>query len=878
MTEKLTPMMQQYLEIKEQYKDCILFFRLGDFYEMFFDDAITVSRELQLTLTGKSCGLKERAPMCGVPFHASETYIGKLISKGYKVAVCEQVEDPNLAKGLVKREVVSIITPGTVVEESMLDNASNNYLASIYVQDKSSGLAYCDISTGELVVADFKYDDFAENLINEISKINAREVIINESAKNEDPSLNLGELTEAYISYMNESYFDVKQAEKVICRQFKVSAVDGLGICDENASFRALGAMLSYLEETQNQNMSQITHITSLDNSAYMILDKAAIRNLELMETLFEKKVSGSLLGVLDSTQTAMGSRKLKKWIREPLNNCDAINERLSAVDTLVSDIVLRNNVRTSLKFVYDLERLTGRVACDRANARDLSALKNSISILPEIKCDMEDSQNAFLMDIGERIDSLEEIYQLIDKAIEDEPPVTVKDGNLIKAGYSDELDAVKSASGDSLNWIMGLENSEREKTGIKKLKVGYNKVFGYYIEVTKANIDSVPEHYIRKQTLVNCERYVTPELKEMEAIVLNAESRINSLEYDLFVKLRNKLKTYIDKLQKTADAVAELDVIASYAEISSINGYVKPSINDSDVINIVEGRHPVIEQSIGNGIFVSNDTYLDRTEQSMLLITGPNMSGKSTYMRQTALIVLMAQIGCFVPARSAEIGIVDRIYTRIGASDNLSQGQSTFFVEMKELAYILNTVTERSLVILDEIGRGTSTYDGLSIAWAVVDYLCNKNLHVRTLFASHYHELTRLEESISGFKNLNVAVSESSGKVVFLHKITKGSASKSYGIHVASIAGVPDSVLKNAQSKLAELENNEIDSISKHILEEHDSFKADNSLSAEQLSFLTFIKHPAVEMLQSLNIMEITPSKAIAVLEELKSEVNKYR
>lgn len=872
MTEKLTPMMKQYLEIKEQYTDCILFFRLGDFYEMFFDDAITVSRELQLTLTGKSCGLKERAPMCGVPFHASETYIGRLIKKGYKVAVCEQVEDPTLAKGIVKREVISIITPGTVFEESMLDNTSNNYLAVIYVRNEGAGLAYCDISTGELVVADFKDSGFAENIVNEVSKINAREIIVNETVKNDDNSLNLSELSDAYISYMNESYFDVEQAEKVICRHFKVSATDGLGLSDENHSFKALGAMLSYLEETQKQSMSQITRIRSIDNNAHMTLDKAAIRNLELMETLFEKKVSGSLLGVLDSTQTAMGSRKLKKWIREPLNNCDLINERLSAVDKLVNDIVLRNNIRTSLKFVYDLERLTGRVACDKANARDLLALKNSVSILPDIKCDMEDSQNPLLISVGERIDSLDEVYTLIENAIVDEPPITIKDGNLIKSGYSDELDAIKSASCGSLNWIMNLEASEREKTGIKKLKVGYNKVFGYYIEVTKSNMDLVPEHYIRKQTLVNCERYVTPELKEMESIVLNAESRINSMEYELFTELRNKLKGYVDQLQETADAVAELDVLVSYAEVSSVYGYVRPLINDGDIINIEGGRHPVIEQNISDGIFVSNDTYLDCNEQSMLLITGPNMSGKSTYMRQTALIVLMAQIGCFVPASSADIGIVDRIYTRIGASDNLSQGQSTFFVEMKELAYILNTVTERSLVILDEIGRGTSTYDGLSIAWAVVDYLCNKNRHVRTLFASHYHELTKLEESIAGFKNLNVTVSESSGKVVFLHKIEEGSASKSYGIHVARIAGVPDSVLKNAQSKLSELESVGYDNTDISIIKE------DEALSTEQLSFLNFVKDPALEKLQSLNLMDITPSKAIAVLEELKNKVSKYR
>lgn len=877
MKEKLTPMMAQYLETKEEYEDCILFYRLGDFYEMFFEDAKTASRELQLTLTGKSCGLEERAPMCGVPYHAADTYIARLIEKGYKVAICEQMEDPALAKGLVKREVVRIVTPGTVVNDSMLDTKSNNYLASVFAEEERTGLVYCDVSTGELVVSDYYGENRNDDVINELIKIDASEIIMNEALRGGDTAGTLKDLTNAYISFLGDSYFDEEAAVKAICRQFSVKAMEGLGIDPEGAYTRALGALLSYLMETQMQAMTQITRVSILDKAGHMTLDRSAVRNLELMETLFEKKVNGSLLGILDHTETAMGSRKLKKWIREPLNKKEGINERLDAVEVLTDDLILRNNLRDALKTVYDLERLTGRVACDKANARDLIALKNSVVNLPDVKSDINAAGSALLKKIAARISDLEDVYRNIDAAILDEPPVTIKEGGLIKDGYSAELDDIKNASSGSLNWIMGLEASEREKTGIKKLKVGYNKVFGYYIEVTKANQDLVPDNYIRKQTLVNSERYVTPELKEMESIVLNAESRINSLEYELFCELREELKKHIVDLQETADAISELDVLLSFAEVGSTNGYVRPVVNDSDVLKIVGGRHPVIEQTISNGVFVSNDTYLDRDRQSLLLITGPNMSGKSTYMRQTALIVLMAQMGCFVPAESVEIGTVDRIYTRIGASDNLTQGQSTFFVEMSELANILNTATERSLVILDEIGRGTSTYDGLSIAWAVVDHLCNSHCHIRTLFASHYHELTLLEKKIKGFKNLNVSVSESDGNVVFLYKIAEGSASKSYGIHVAKIAGVPESVLLRASEKLQELESGSVNVVSdtgsgSSFTEQKSS---DRDEGEDQMSFLTFKQHPAVDMIRNLDLMNITPSQAIAVLEELKAAVS---
>ncbi len=897
MANKLTPMMQQYLEIKEQYKDCILFFRLGDFYEMFFDDAITASKAMEVTLTGKSCGLEERAPMCGVPYHAADTYVHKLIEKGYKVAICEQTEDPAQAKGIVKREVIKIVTPGTLVNQTMLDESENNYLAALFAgNDNNYGLVYCDISTGELVASEYGSADAENEILNELVKLNVREVVMNQSIKDSELDKSLRSLTDAYVSVLDDSYFEKTNAGRSVCDHFQVKAVAGLGLSEGSDMTAALGALLSYLLETQKQSLGQLTRVKIEDTHDHMILDKAAIRNLELTETLFEKKVQGSLLGVLDATSTAIGSRKLKKWIKEPLNDSVRINKRLDAVDLMMDDIMLRNNIREALKTVYDLERLSGRIACGNANGRDMLALRNSVAVLPEIKEDLAGSGDPLLVHLSENISSLREVYEKIDAAIKEEPPLAIKEGGLIKDGYSAELDEIKQASSGSLEWIMGLEARERERTGIKTLKVGFNKVFGYYIEVSKRNSEAVPEDYVRKQTLVNNERYITPELKEMESLVLNAESRINALEYELFTEVRNYLKTFTREIQDTADAVSELDVLTSFAEVGSRNGYVKPLVNDGDIIDIKGGRHPVIEQTSDGGTFVSNDTYVNRTDQSMLLITGPNMAGKSTYMRQTALIVLMAQIGCFVPAESAEIGTVDRVYTRIGASDNLTQGQSTFFVEMSELAYILNTATDRSLVILDEIGRGTSTYDGLSIAWAVVEHLCREGHHIRTLFASHYHELTVLEGMISGLKNYNVSVSENDGDVVFLHRIVEGSASRSYGIHVAKIAGVPVSVLERAQEKLKQLEAGSVDASTPaaSAAEEAKNKNASGSVSGgagraarqpaqasqvsqaaeEQLSFITFAQHPAIEMLRELDIMSLTPSGAIAVIEQLKKAV----
>lgn len=876
--QKLSPMMRQYMEIKEEYKDCILFFRLGDFYEMFFEDAKLVSRELELTLTGKNCGMEERAPMCGVPFHSAETYIARLVERGYKVAICEQTEDPASAKGIVKREVIQIVTPGTVISSSMLDENENNYIASVVADDRAIGLSYCDVSTGEIRLTSIKGSGMAESLINELVKINAREIVLDETTGQLLDADNMKNITGAYFNVLAASYYEPYAVRSAILRQFDVSALLGLGIEEDSASEAALGALLIYLHETQKKSLGHIAQLNVYSMGQNMSLDKATIKNLELTETLFEKKIRGSLLGVLDKTHTAMGSRKLKQWIKEPLNDVTAINDRLDAVEALLDQVIIRNNIKESLKRVYDFERLTGRIACGTANGKDLIALRNSCSVLPDIKDELASLETALISGIAENIHSLEHVYDLIDKGIVEDPPFSVREGGIIKEGHSDQLDALKASIKDAQDWIAGLEHSERERTGIKNLKVGYNKVFGYYLEVTRSYYDLIPDNYIRKQTLANCERFITPELKETERLVLNAEAKINQMEYQLFTEIRQQLQGYIREIQETSKAIAALDVLVSFAEISEKNDYVKPSVDGSDVIEIRKGRHPVIEQTIRDGIFVSNDTYLNRSDQSLLLITGPNMSGKSTYMRQTALIVLMAQAGCFVPCQEARIGVCDRIFTRIGASDNLAQGQSTFFVEMSELSYILNTATSRSLVILDEIGRGTSTYDGLSIAWAAAEFLCRPQRMIRTLFATHYHEMTRLEDSIEGVKNLNVDVAEENGDVVFLHKIVEGSASRSYGIHVAKLAGAPKELLERAEERLFELESGAEAAMAKPLAAELTATPVAAAGAVEdeetQLSFLGSIPDPVTEKLRNLDLMNTMPSEALRILEELKEHI----
>ncbi len=875
---KLSPMMEQYMDIKSNYEDCILFFRLGDFYEMFYQDAKLASRELELTLTGKNCGQEERAPMCGVPFHAADTYIAKLVEKGYKVAICEQVEDPAAAKGIVKREVIKIVTPGTVTSQAMLNEKENNYLASIYLTEEGMSISYCDISTGELFATEVSHGNLYDILLDELVKIKPKELLINEDSHHLVDEKEIANLTEAFINWNNVSVYSQKASEDLIKSQFGLISLTGIGLDSSPLTVLSLGALFNYLLETQKQSMANLTSVELYQIGKHMSLDKATLRNLEITETLYDKKVQGSLLWVLDKTHTAMGSRKMKQWLREPLNNVEEINYRLDAVDDLYGQVLVRNNIKENLKQIYDFQRLTGRIACGNANGKDLIALRNSIRVLPDLKSELEYFDAPYLVDLNKEIDTLDAVFEAINTSIVEDPPFTIKEGGLIKPGYSKELDDLKFSIKDGKAWISNLEASEKERTGIKNLKVGFNKVFGYYIEVSKSNLDLIPEDYIRKQTLVGGERFITPELKEMESLVLNAEAKINALEYNIFVDIRNFIGKYIDAIQNTSKAIATLDVLASFADVSAKLGYVKPEVNDSFEISILQGRHPVIEQTIDNGLFVSNDTYMNNEDTSMLLLTGPNMAGKSTYMRQIALIVLMAQAGCFVPCEQAKIGVVDRIFTRIGASDNLSQGQSTFFVEMNELSYILNSATNRSLVILDEIGRGTSTYDGLSIAWAVVEYLCNENTntHIRTLFATHYHELTQLEEQIPGVININVDVSEEGGNVVFLHKIVRGFASRSYGIHVAKLAGIPNVLLANAQNKLDALElASDGDSKIVSLKAGEDQNIKGDYVAEEQISLFGPVSNPVLDKIAQINIMELSPIEAFKLLEELKKSLN---
>lgn len=900
---KLSPMMKQYFDIKEQYPDCILFFRLGDFYEMFYQDAHICSKELELTLTGKNCGQEERAPMCGVPFHSCEPYIHRLVEKGYKVAICEQTEDPALAKGIVKRDVIKIVTPGTLTSGTMLKEGENNYLASLFfktMKEKSptSGetilsLAYSDISTGELAVTETTGDSKGyEEIIDEICKLSPKEILVNQSFYDYFGIKELGDisgLSESGISILDDTNFSSDAAEKIMAGNLGKGSVIASGLKEREGALASLGALLSYLIETQKQSLKQITTCVYYEMGSRMSLDKATLRNLEITETLYDKKREGSLLGILDKTHTAMGARLLKKWLREPLNNPLEINSRLDAVEEMVNNPLLKNNITEQLKLIYDFERLSARVASGNANGRDLLAIKRSVNALPDIKESLGYStlgDESLLEDLKNSIKDLSDVGELIEKAIDPDAPFTVKEGGIILPGYSTELDDLKESIKDAKAWIAGLENREKERTGIKNLKVGFNKVFGYYIDVTKSQIGLVPEDYIRKQTLVNNERYITPELKEMEGLVLNAETKINKLEYDLFTEIRESLEVRIKEFQETSHAIAILDCINSFATCALRYGYIKPTVDDSLVLEIDKGRHPVVEQTEGKGLFVSNDTYLDNKENVLAIITGPNMSGKSTYMRQTALIVLMAQAGSFVPADKARIGVCDRIFTRIGASDNLAQGQSTFYVEMSELSYILNTAKERSLIILDEIGRGTSTYDGLSIAWAAASFLCNSIRRIRTLFATHYHELTELSSMVDGIFDLNVDVAEENGEIVFLHKIVPGAASKSYGIHVARLAGVPKTILEDAERKLESMEENAgsknlvsyTHKDKDNVLTENmsNSNQGEGGMEGTQLSLFTNLNESQlINRVKELDLMEVTPSEAIRILEELKDLID---
>lgn len=877
---KLSPMMQQYMAIKDEYKDAILMYRLGDFYEMFFDDAILVSRELELTLTGRNCGLEERAPMCGVPFHSVDQYIVRLVNNGHKVAICEQVEDPAEAKGLVRREITRIYTPGTLDISDSSRGENNVFIASACVSDDLTAVAVADISTGELIAYEYETEKDGkrtafDRLVNDISVLDVKELVISDEIASEVEKTLSEHMLGIYLDRIDGSYYRYQAARDVLMDQFGVSSLIPLDLEGREEMTSAAGALLMYLRDTQKGDLDQFRDITIRQNDGVMHLDRSTLRNLELLETIYDGDVKGSLLGVIGKTKTAMGGRLLRAWLREPLTDVAEINRRLDAVEELRNDPIKANNISNCLKYIYDFQRLTARIATGRADARDLIALKRTLAQLPDIKYELADASSAMLKDLDGSMEEFGDLYSLIDRSVCEEPPMGITEGGIIKPGYSKDLDRLKESISGAKEWIAGLENTEKERTGIKTLRVGFNKVFGYYIDVSKGMIDKVPEDYIRKQTLVNNERYITPELKEKEDLVLTAEARINKIEYEEFRRIRSSIEPYITRLQRASASVAVLDVLISFARIAASNAYVKPVVNAGDVIDIKKGRHPAVEQLLGAGMFVSNDTYIDMSSRSMLIITGPNMSGKSTYMRQTAIIVLMAQIGCFVPAESAVIGVTDRIFTRIGASDNLAYGQSTFYVEMSELAGILRNATSKSLIILDEIGRGTSTFDGLSIAWATASYLADPSHRVRTMFATHYHELTDLESEKEGIHNLSVAAAEDGNDVVFLHNIIEGPASKSYGIHVARIAGIPEVIRKDARHKL-----NELETLSAQV-------RGDAPDRSEQISFMNDelaeegmnadaakYRHLASK-LKELDINTMTPVSALVKLQEIIGEIN---
>ena len=874
----LSPMMQHYAATKEEYKDCILFYRLGDFYEMFFEDAEKVSRELELTLTGKDCGLEERAPMCGIPYHAADTYINRLVEKGYKVAICEQVEDPKQAKGIVKREVVRIVTPGTTLDAQGLDESKNNYIMCIVCVGDSFGISIADISTGECMVTEL---DKERKLLDEINKFMPAEIICNQAllvsgVDTEDLRARLG----ICINPLEDWYFDDDLCRRILMEHFHTSTIEGLGIADYESGTIAVGALFQYLYETQKSDMAHMTSLTPYVTDRFMLIDSSSRRNLELVETLREKQKRGSLLWVLDKTKTAMGARLLRSYVEQPLIDAGEIELRLAAVEALCDQAMIRDEIREYLQPVYDLERLVSRISYQSANPRDLISFKTSLQMLPFLKQLLHSFPDGLLKELDDAMDDLADLQELIEASIVDDPPFLMKEGGIIKDGYNETVDNYRNAKKEGKQWLSELEASEREKTGIRTLKVKFNKVFGYYIEVTNSFKDQVPDYYTRKQTLTNAERYITPKLKELEDMILGAEDRLYALEYDLFCKIRDTVAKEVVRIQKTAHAIAMLDVFASLSYVASRNQYVRPKLNTKGKIDIRDGRHPVVEQMIPNDMFISNDTLLDNGEHRVSIITGPNMAGKSTYMRQTALIVLMAQIGSFVPAREANIGICDRIFTRVGASDDLASGQSTFMVEMTEVANILRNATPNSLLILDEIGRGTSTFDGLAIAWAVIEHVANpKLLGAKTLFATHYHELTELEGKLPGVHNYCIAVKEKGDDIVFLRKIVKGGADKSYGIQVARLAGVPESVLKRAKELVDQLSDADITAAVKDLASQGKSKKQKvtyDEVDAQQMSLFDTVQDDSIiEEIRELDISNLTPMDALNTLYRLQNKIN---
>ena len=877
---QLSPMMQHYMETKKEYPDCILFYRLGDFYEMFFDDALTVSKELEITLTGKDCGLSERAPMCGVPFHAVDSYLYRLVQKGYKVAIAEQMEDPKQAKGLVKREVIRVVTPGTITSSQVLDETKNNYLMGIVYMDGIYGISTADISTGDFMVTEV---DSERELFDEINKFSPSEIICNNALYMS--GVDMDELKNRYqvvITALDSRFFGEESCRRILMEHFKVGALVGLGLEDYATGIIAAGAVMQYIYETQKSTLEHITTITPYSTGQYMVIDTSTRRNLELVETMREKQKRGTLLWVLDKTKTAMGARLLRACIEQPLIHRDEIIRRQNAVEELNMNYISREEICEYLNPIYDLERLIGRISYKTANPRDLIAFRSSLEMLPYIKQILGEFNSELLAELGRELDPLQDIFRLIGDAIVEEPPITVREGGIIKDGYNQEADKLRQAKTEGKNWLAELEAKEKEKTGIKTLKVKFNKVFGYYFEVTNSFKDQVPDYYIRKQTLTNAERFTTDELKQLEDIIMGAEEKLVSLEYDLFCEVRDKIGAEVIRIQKTAKSIAGIDVFCSLSVVATRRNYVKPSINDKGVIQIKNGRHPVVEQMMRDDMFVANDTFLDNGKNRLSVITGPNMAGKSTYMRQVALIVLMAQLGSFVPAQEADIGICDRIFTRVGASDDLASGQSTFMVEMTEVANILRNATRNSLLVLDEIGRGTSTFDGLSIAWAVIEHISNsKLLGAKTLFATHYHELTELEGTIAGVKNYCIAVKEQGDDIVFLRKIVRGGADKSYGIQVAKLAGVPDSVIARAKEIAEELSDADITARAKEIAEissnitQHKAVPKPDEVDLQQLSFFDTVKDDdIIRELDSLELSTMTPLDAMNTLYRLQTKL----
>lgn len=862
----LTPMMQQYMEVKSKYKDCILFYRLGDFYEMFFDDALTASRELELTLTGRDCGLRERAPMCGVPYHAVETYLDRLIEKGYKVAICEQMEDPALAKGLVQRDVIRVVTPGTVIESGMLDERSNNFLLSVCFSGEKAGLAFADVSTGEFFV--HQVEDAGRTLADEVTRISPVEIIASDLVRLRE-YVNRDDLS---MSERPGTTFQYQNASETLCKHFHLQDLSPLGLTDEyRLAAQAAGALMRYLDETQKNALEHITELRIYQGGDTMLLDRNTRRNLELTESLRSRTKKGSLLWLMDKTSTAMGGRLLRSWIEQPLVNREEILRRLDAVEEFTSQHVLTMTLSEELQGVYDVERLLSKVSYKSLNARDCLSLCASLKKVPGIRNLLSGAQSQGVQAVYALLDPLEDLTGLLERAIHPDAPPVISEGGIIRDGYSAILDEYRSAATNGKQWIVDLEAKERETTGIKNLRIQYNRVFGYYIEVTKSYYDMVPMRYQRRQTLANSERYITPELREIEQKIVGAQEQSVRLELQLFTEIREKIAGEIVRIQHTAQGLKTLDALLSLAKVAVSNHYVRPEITQDGSLEIIEGRHPVVEQTMQEGGFVPNDAVMDQDQARMLIITGPNMAGKSTYMRQVALITLMAHLGSFVPAKSAKIPIVDRIFTRVGASDDLASGQSTFMVEMSETAYILRNATRHSLIILDEIGRGTSTFDGLAIAWAVVEYLCDPaRVGAKTLFATHYHELSELEGHVEGVQNYCISVKEHGEDVIFLRKIVRGGADKSFGIHVARLAGVPHPVLVRAHEIQARLEVSDVNKIGQNILEEG------TARENEQVSLFDVGKTEIINELQNLDVMALTPIDAMNKLFLLREKARK--